>query len=228
MIGRHAALLAIAATVVAGLTPMVASGQVVTYTDRTAFVAASAPLAVETFDEFTGTNPIGSGPFPVSGAFSLLPVRSTDSIRLDSPTYNVNGTEFLYVALDTRNSLILPSSLTFTFNTAITSFGADFRNLNNGDGSNGRTFAIVGGTTINPLPPEPAFLGFISSTPFTTVTFELDRLGSDGFGIDNVTFNASAVPEPASWATMVAGMALVGMAMRRRLLPAPHRVCPTA
>jgi PEP-CTERM motif len=41
--------------------------------------------------------------------------------------------------------------------------------------------------------------------------------GAGQFGFDDVTFNESgAVPEPASWALMIAGFGLVGSAMRRR------------
>lgn len=35
-------------------------------------------------------------------------------------------------------------------------------------------------------------------------------------GIDNVSFNVTAVPEPATWALLAAGLALVGTAARRR------------
>jgi PEP-CTERM motif len=41
--------------------------------------------------------------------------------------------------------------------------------------------------------------------------------GGAQFGFDDVTFNVGgAVPEPASWALMIAGFGLVGSAMRRR------------
>ena len=47
------------------------------------------------------------------------------------------------------------------------------------------------------------------------------RFGPDSFnvGIDNIDFSVAdigAVPEPASWALMIAGFGLVGSAMRRR------------
>lgn len=38
----------------------------------------------------------------------------------------------------------------------------------------------------------------------------------DAFKISNVTVNTTAVPEPATWAMMIAGFGLVGGAMRRR------------
>lgn len=36
------------------------------------------------------------------------------------------------------------------------------------------------------------------------------------FEVDDIVFTGSAVPEPATWATMIAGFGLVGGAMRRR------------
>lgn len=42
--------------------------------------------------------------------------------------------------------------------------------------------------------------------------------GPNGYnvGVDNVVFSINAVPEPASWALMIAGFGLVGAGMRRR------------
>lgn len=69
----------------------------------------------------------------------------------------------------------------------------------------------------NPLPLSPSFLGFVSNTPFTLVTFTTPTVGgsNDQFGIDNVTVGG-AVPEPATWAMMILGMGVVGYAMRRK------------
>ena len=49
-----------------------------------------------------------------------------------------------------------------------------------------------------------------------------DAIGSDpALGIDDLSFVATtaaagAVPEPATWALMIAGFALAGVALRRR------------
>ena len=52
--------------------------------------------------------------------------------------------------------------------------------------------------------------------PFDTITVQQ----TNGYAvIDNVRFGANAdtgVPEPATWAMMIAGFGLVGGAMRRR------------
>ena len=45
---------------------------------------------------------------------------------------------------------------------------------------------------------------------------QVDNLGFFNQGVDNVSILTNAVPEPASWALMIAGFGLVGGAMRRR------------
>jgi hypothetical protein len=48
--------------------------------------------------------------------------------------------------------------------------------------------------------------------------FQLDPTSTDNVGVilDNVSLSISAVPEPASWAMMIAGVGLAGGALRRR------------
>lgn len=51
-----------------------------------------------------------------------------------------------------------------------------------------------------------------------------DGLAVDGFNLSAVTASAGAVPEPASWALMIAGFGLVGGAMRTRTRRQPIQV----
>ncbi len=48
--------------------------------------------------------------------------------------------------------------------------------------------------------------------------------GSPSFEVDNVTFSATAVPEPGTWGMMVIGFGAMGLAMRRRSSPKARSV----
>ena len=64
-----------------------------------------------------------------------------------------------------------------------------------------------------------AFFNFASDTPITSIVFT-QAAGGGNFEFDNFTVNNAVVgnvPEPASWALMIAGFAMVGFSMRRRV-----------
>lgn len=58
-----------------------------------------------------------------------------------------------------------------------------------------------------------AFFNISSTTPFTSIVLTQGP-GGASFEFDNLTIGT--VPEPASWALMIAGFAMVGFSMRRR------------
>jgi hypothetical protein len=65
-------------------------------------------------------------------------------------------------------------------------------------GSTGFGFTTIGG----------------NSSVVDRVRFSLNATGTS-INIDNIVLNASAVPEPATWAFMIAGFGMVGWSMRR-------------
>jgi hypothetical protein len=57
---------------------------------------------------------------------------------------------------------------------------------------------------------------FVATGGTSRIAF-LNGLGNDYLGLDDVTLTAaSAVPELAQWAMLTAGMAVVGIGLRRR------------
>lgn len=55
------------------------------------------------------------------------------------------------------------------------------------------------------------------------IGFVIDRQGDFSFDSTGVDFTLTVVPEPASWALMIAGFGVVGAALRRKLsIRAPH------
>ncbi len=83
------------------------------------------------------------------------------------------------------------------------------------------SFALFGNSDANP--GTALFLGLKStSADIAQVQFHVTQsVGpSTEFAIGTVSLNGSAVPEPATWAMMISGFAMAGMALRsRRLVP---------
>lgn len=84
---------------------------------------------------------------------------------------------------------------------------------------NGFGFALSDGTYANPFYADflatPSYLEFFSAPPFVGGAGSEDSELPIGFSARIVS-----VPEPASWATMLAGMALLGAAAKRNARPA--------
>ena len=197
-----------------------ASAQVTTYTSRSAFSAAAGPLTTQTFNSYTTdtsfrTTPLTFPGFTLAGAGAgQLSENFIDVPPLQFAIFNVDGTPIVNAFTSSASSVI------FTFLAPITAFGADFASFQDGIV---RSSIVINGQTIIPdvagaeNSNTVRFLGYTSSTPFTTVTF--NGTVGDGFGIDNVSFSSAvtaAVPEPGTWALMLTGFGAVGFTMRRR------------
>jgi hypothetical protein len=191
------------------------------YTDRTAFNAATGPVATETFNSFISeisfhTSALNVGPFTISmsaGASTDTGRNKIDIPPLEFSAFNVDGSNVANVLLYSGDSLFL------TFDSPLTAFGADFAALND---DLIRTSIWVGMETLTPsttVGNVSRFFGFTSDTPFNMVEFR--HAGTnDGFAIDNVSYGTSdRVPDSGSTLALlgvVLGGGFFARALRRK------------
>lgn len=204
--------LCIAALAVAASIPSaVSAATLVKYSDRAAFGAAAGNTRTENFNSIS--TDIDLSQLLNMGAFTLKNVRPSGPhgySRVDAAPFNgansVNGTTYIENNLYSMPGLC-ESFLSVEFDSAITAFGVDFA---------GYFDVLVDGQFLNTYSLPSGFFGFISDTPFKRIEFRANQGTGQRSLIDNFTFSAAGVPEPATWAMMIFGMGAVGASMRRR------------
>lgn len=192
--------------------------------------ASGAAAAVYTSDAaFTAA--VGATPLTLQ-SFESAPVATATSLNFGNVTFNCNGSTYCpgffgrssFFATDGQFSVFYatPDTATFTFASAITAFGVDVIGL--GDVGT-TTFSIDDGTGPQALQTSynapfgtVTFAGLTNAAGFTTITFSGTQR-DDGIFFDRLRFGGTVgpgVPEPMTWALMLAGFGVVGTAMRRR------------
>jgi hypothetical protein len=209
-------LMAAAATLTASLSQPAVAASFTKFTDRAAFLGAAGAVGSEDFNSITSDTVIGSG--LDLGAFKLVDQRSAVTpgrAVVDAPPViagSPNGTS--YVRLSAYQSSLYSGFLVFEFDEAITAFGADWVS-----GNSGLVSLKLLGADLSQYVNGDGFFGFVSDTPFTRLEIHAQAGTGTTISLDNALFSqTAAVPEPASWAMMIAGMGLVGASMRRRSL----------
>lgn len=232
---------AIAVTVAMSQTPGWAS--TLTFTDRTSFEAQAGPFVIETLNgittdqRFNGGNVVAvpSIDLTISGV-SLNP--SNDTNIVDSPADGrgngfgafsrpIDGTTHIAFRHTGRND-----ELVLSFGTPIFAFGADFKDVNEGNPNqnltkltvNGEVFKRIdglGSVTNNAV----VFFGLIFQSPVSELRFARD-FRDDEFGIDNLTVTpfpsisaqrfTAAVPLPAGLPLALTACAAIGWLGRKR------------
>lgn len=117
----------------------------------------------------------------------------------------------------------LPSgAATFTFTGPTKSFGFYTTGVQTTFTAAIIVSLIDGSTSMFNLPLNVnggvSYFGIVDTTSFTSVSIvNTSQPGqSDAWGIDDISYNTSLVPEPAAWAMLVMGFGLVGATLRRR------------
>jgi hypothetical protein len=131
----------------------------------------------------------------------------------------------------TNISTTLPSPLVFTFTTGnVTAVGGNFFLVNSANEfqSGPVTATLSDGTTATITPTSTStgtFLGFISPTAITSLTFSTPAGGAGGVGlynaVDNLTVGTAVpgnttAPEPGSLALLLSVAGVAGMVIRKR------------
>lgn len=145
-----------------------------------------------------------------------------------NPGFDAVGSNFLYLSSDVGTNVI-SQMVSLVAGTSYT-FGFDYYLPNNGyaNPNNATLTASLAGVPFASfaLGTQPAATWLFNSaartfTANTTGTFALSFAGN-GYPAKDVAIDrvflaqTAAVPEPATWALMLAGFGLIGFAMRRR------------
>ena len=210
------AYLAASAMLAVAAVPTAASAaKFVNYTNRAAFSAAAGNVQTETFNSYKTDTVISSsvnfGPLKIT---DIRGPRTPGNTTIDAAPFQVgsfNGTSFVGTSVYDNARAGFKASLVFEFAKPITAFGGVWES-----GFVNTVQLGVLGSTVQQRVSGDRFFGFVSDTPFTRV----EILAPAGTGItyrfDDITFSATGVPEPVTWATLIAGFGTVGGAMRRR------------
>jgi hypothetical protein len=189
---------------------------------QTAFLAAAAGyggVTTETFESIA------------TGSFSPVAIAGGAVITAAAPDFGCSYSEVCnstYGVLYGFNTTpggsnwygFSTGSATITFAKPTYSFGLYLTGLQTVFTSPGDlTLTFSDGTAESLAPPinvngGAEYFGFTDSTAISSVT--ISNLTDDAWGIDDLSYNFSAVPEPAGWALMLLGAGAVGGALRRK------------
>jgi hypothetical protein len=210
-------LTTIAASAVFGLSP--AAALVTTHVTVAGFAAATITTASTGFEGNTPgytVNPLVSGGI----RFTQLPGAYANIIPYIAPpggagTIPEAASNVLEADGDENFRIELANGARFNaigFNLHTNAYTAPVVTLYTPDGS------VIGSYAVPQAPRSYGYFGLTSTTAIGWAVMIVDRGWVENVAIDNVSLGglAGGVPEPASWAMLIAGFGLTGAAMRRR------------
>jgi len=198
-----------------------ASAAVTEYTDPTAYDAATSPANIITFDGLTPPGTVSPGDVTI-GDLSVTAGGSNIPLVYGSGTPFYGGSSFFNV-LSTAG---LDAEVLCTLSgwTALGFIYGDFEDA----GGSPFTVTLSTGdsfTLSTPLNPgfDTGFVGFVSNTPITSVTFSATGQAFDLLQVENSSPGAAGVPEPSPLALMAIGLLSLALVTRHRTVKVERR-----
>ena len=181
------------------------------FTDAGAFNAATTGLTTGNFVGIAGT-----------GSFTSLPSFTVAGVNFDNAgaDFVIDGGFFNNGYFGSQPYYSGQANVLTTISFAGTSaFGIVFGNYTSDGGA--LSFTLSDGSVFNASFPaqrgNTGFFGFTSATPITSISVNNQSGGANVFDVVSFSVGAAGVvPEPESWALLIAGFGLTGAAMRRR------------
>ena len=196
-----------------------ASAATVGYTDPAAFAAAVPGLTIiEDYEGGVLETTIADGAVYNSVRYDFSGGRSG---RIGNTYFNI-GAQSLHAA-GSPNFFDEGESFTIHFAAPVNAVGGYFNIAPST--FEAASLTAAGGSIAGAGPADTAdfgtfyFLGLLSDTAFSSATFAVATGSASGWNFDNLIARvavADAIPEPATWGTMILGFTIVGAVMRRR------------
>jgi PEP-CTERM motif len=212
-----------ATTALVGLASTSASAATTLYSNRGSFLSA---LGAQVTDSYSPAQGYAPGFSILSNAAMSAVFGETDYETTGFSNLNIVGGAGPATYCAGCNGSFRLTFTSTSVGTASGVFGAGADILFHGASLQGPYTALVNfgdsSSAVYALALGNSFFGISSDQLIRSITFGPNPSNTTGgaIGIDNLTIGSegsiAAVPEPASWALMIAGFGLVGSAMRRR------------
>jgi hypothetical protein len=164
-----------------------------------AVASANAAQAATVVQSYSFQGLLNDNSKTITGSFTLLQDAVTQTASLQSINFTIGSTIY-----STATAFLSANNVTGSADAFIL-----WGNVNNGAGKGVQGTTEDFYLTFNPFTLKTWQLAYSEANPTYAVKF------SSG---SNLTISMAAVPEPASWAMMIGGFALAGLAMRRRAM----------
>jgi opacity protein-like surface antigen len=188
-------------------------------------VPATAAVTVLTFEGIGNLNPVG-GFYAPNYIFSPATLALVDADAGGSGNFaNEPSPDTIMFFLDANNAILdVPAGFTTGFSFWYTSSVNATVTVYDAPGGTGNVLGTITvlANAFNGCPGDPsgAFACWnTAGVAFAGTAFSIDFGGTaNQTGYDNITFGRATpgIPEPATWAMLIAGFGLVGFAARRR------------